>query len=194
MKGGRSMKECRVGTLDVGRFLILSPCLDEETMEAIRNAPKPDTVAGVPVPDSLDIVKVGQFIELTEMRTDYELLHVPCRELLRMSDAEIAQAKVYEVYGFSSWCVREVGRIAGLFAQCRVEPTAEEVQAGIGRMDYGWPGLADYYARRMGIHDPDYVLKRVGILKLWLALKIDADGRKYERRLAEIMNAKMRRA
>lgn len=187
------MKECRVGTLDVGRFLILSPCLDEETMEAIRNAPKPDTVAGVPVPDSLDIVKVGQFIELSEIRTDYDLLFVPCRELLRMSDAEITGAKVYEVYGFAAWCVREVGRIAGLFAQCRVEPTAEEVQAGIGRMDYGWPGLADYYARRMGIHDPDYVLKRVGILKLWLALKIDADSRKFERRLSEIVNKKMKR-
>lgn len=179
--------------MDVGRFLVLSRCLDEDTAAAIRNAPKPETVAGVAVPDSLNAIKVGQFVELSEMRTDYDLLYVPCKELLRMSDAEVAAAKVYEVYGFSAWCVSEVGRIAKLFEQCRIEPTAEERQAGIGRMDYGWPGLADYYARRMGIHDPDYVLKRVGILKLWLALKMDADSRMFERRLADIMNNKMKR-
>lgn len=173
-------------------FLIIEECLDAESRAAFLDAPKPDAVGGRPVPATLDEIKVGQFIELVEMKEAYDILTVPCRELLHMSDKEVMDADAMEVWGFSRWCVSEVARIGALFEQCRVEPTPEEMRAGVDALHYGWFGLIDYYAQRMGIIDHDYVLKRVGVMRLWQCLKMDADRRKYERRLQEAARAKVK--
>lgn len=187
------MRVMTLGNMKVSDFLVLSKCLDGETVAALQRAPKPGQVAGVDVPDDLAKMKVGLFIDLAEMKTDTDILFVPCKELLRMSDKEIMDAPVYEVYGFSRWVVSEVERIGKLFGQCRIEPTAEERQAGAGRTDNGWFGLIDWFARRMGITDHDYVLKQVGIMRVWNCMKIDAETRLYERRLNEVYKQKAKR-
>lgn len=172
-------------------FLILSDVSSnqDEVSRQMDNIPKPATVGGVETPDTLNDLTLGQLIKLQSIETAMDVLIVPCRELLGLTDDRIMACDVEQVLGFSMWTAKEVSRINKLFASTSVPPTPEEVRAGINQMQFGTFGLIDYFATRMGITDHALV-ENVPWVRVYKCLDIDSKRYIFQRRLQKILSEK----
>ena len=70
--------------MTVKEFLILSDVASNATelLEQIGKLPKPDFVAGVRVPETLNDLTIGQLMELQSVRNGIDCIMVPCRVVL----------------------------------------------------------------------------------------------------------------
>ena len=71
-------------------------------------------------------------------------------------------------------------------------PTAEEIRAGINKMNFGVFGMIDWYARRMGITDHEEVMS-VPWVRVYKCLDMDSQTNEYHKRLTKIRNDEYRR-
>ena len=76
-----------------------------------------------------------------------------------------------------------------LFQSTIVNPTKEEIAAGIERLRFGPFGMVDWFAQRMHIADHDQVMA-LPWLRLYECARIDARRAEYERRLRDIYQQK----
>lgn len=177
--------------MTVKEFLILSNVASNaaELLDQIGKLPKPDFVAGVRVPETLNDLTIGQLMELQSIRNGIDCIMVPCRVVLGLSIDKIEKCGVADILGFSTWVTREVERITKLFETTSVVPTPEERRAGVDKLSFGLFGLVDYYATRMGITDHEQV-ECVPWVRVYKCLDMDAEKIRYERRLREIYQNK----
>lgn len=177
--------------MTVREFLILSEVAanPEEVKGQIEMLPKPDSILALPIPDTLNDISVGKLIELQSISDVSGLLFTPCKVLLGLSKKKVLLCRASEVLGFSSWVAKEVERINKLFASTNVKPTPEERGAGIDDLAFGFFGMIDWYALRMGITDHEEV-ERVPWVRVYKCLDMDAKKIRYERRLREIYQNK----
>ena len=168
--------------MTVKEFLILSDVASNaaELLEQIGKLPKPDFVAGVRVPETLNDLTIGQLMELQSVRNVIDCIMVPCRVVLGLPIDKIEKYEAADILGFSTWVTREVERITKLFETTSVAPTPEERRAGVDKL---------YYATRMGITDHEQV-ESVLWVRVYKCLDMDAEKIRYERRLREIYQNK----
>jgi hypothetical protein len=92
------------------------------------------------------------------------------------------KAPAIEMLGLRNMVVSEQERIAGLFQSLSREPEAAEIMAGIDKMNFGMFGLADWYARRMGINNHDDAFNTPWV-RIWQCRKNDIEENEYQKRL-----------
>ncbi len=162
-----------------------------EISERMQELPKPAKVGRQTVPDSLDGLTLGELAELQDIPED-EVFTRPARVLLGLTPRQLEKCRAAEVIGFGVWVAREVKRISGMFAAIPSSISAEEKRAGLDKLNFGIFGMADAYARRMGIADQEYVLACVPWLRVWQCMMNDAKTEACQRRLREIYSEKNR--
>lgn len=175
--------------MTVKDFLILSDVSSsqEEITSQMEKLPRPVKVGDVATPDTLNDLTFGQLIKLQSISTTMDVILLPCRELLGLTDEEIMMCDAEQVMGFSMWAAKQVEKINNLFASTSVPPTPEEARAGIEQMQFGMFGLIDYFATRMGITDHEQV-ESVPWVRIYKCLDIDAKRYVFQRRLRKILS------
>lgn len=155
----------------------------------LESIPKPERFMKHKLPDDLNHLNMGELITLQSIRTTYDLLTVPAKVLFGADERQILNADAIQVLGLGIWVSKEIKRINKLFAKTNIPPTAEEEQAGAGRMNFGPFGMIDYFARRMGITDHETV-ERVPWVRVYKCMDMDAQVSRYQRRLRTILSKK----
>lgn len=155
----------------------------------IMGAPRPLMVGNRATPENLDAMTMGQMLSLSGLDDSWSMFYGVCREFLGMTDAEVDNADAAQVVLFTGWCAGELKKLTNLFSKIKSSHTAEEIRAGVERLDYGAFGLVDWYAKRMGITDHDEVMN-VPCLRVYQCLKMDSEREEYEKRLAKIYRDK----
>lgn len=163
-------------------------CSDKENIVAqIKQAPKPEKVGAVAVPEDMSDLTFGQLIMLLSCTDEDGFVQTAC-EVFGIAD--IQSAKAEDAWGFLMWVQHSVVSIAERFNKCHIEPTAEEIQAGANRMSFGWFGLIDWFAQRMHItHEQSENTCWLYVLR---SLEIDTEKQRYERRFRLIQERKMK--
>ena len=175
--------------MNLRKFLHISKAMDKESNKMIPALSKPQFVGKVKVPDNLNLITYGQWLELQQIATEWDLLFLPAKILLDIDESELLKYDFREVVGFTNFVLSELIRIGDLFASCQIEPTQEERQAGCEELKSGIFGILDWYARRMYIQNHDDVLK-IGWLRIYNAMKLDKETTEYQRRLQKIYQNK----
>ena len=173
--------------MTVKDFLLLREVLrEEDAREWMNELPKPLSICGKIVPDTLDDLTIGELIELQNIGSDYDVSFKPCMILFGLPEIKVREEEASKIYGLFMWVTSELERINKLFAKTSIAPTSEETQAGIEELQFGMFGLIDHYATRMGITDHECV-ERVPWVRVWKCLDMDAQRAKFQRRLQKIL-------
>lgn len=170
-------------------FVILADVIANgaEVLEQIKKLPRPRTLGGVTVPSNLNGLNLGQYLALGMLNQDNALTS-PAEIILGITPKQIAEEPAEAVLGFDNFVALEVERINKLFASTRVQPTEDEIKAGVDDLEFGPFGIIDYFALRMGIdHD---AAEATPWLRVYKCLDIDAKKNAYERRLRKVINNK----
>lgn len=161
--------------------------LEDDQIEALKDVACPARVGRVEAPQDLNDLTLGQLIQLESIGAEKGVF-AAIAEVLLDKDAEWAQrAPALEMLGLRNMVVREQDRIAALFASLGREHTAAEVMAGVENLNFGMFGLADWYARRMGISDHDDAFNTPW-LRIWQCRKNDMEESEYREKLHKIQN------
>lgn len=169
-------------------FVILAECISniDEVVQNAREMPKPSTLGGVPVPDNLNHITYGTYIKLTQLG---DKLFTDAPKLLLNCD--VMDEPYSTVIRFGEWVASELARIGQLFASTKVEPTAEEKQAGVDKLHFGIFGIIDWFAQRMHIsHDE---VEKVNWMIIYKCLDIEAERTRFNRRLRAVLNNNTKR-
>ncbi|NDW09501.1 hypothetical protein [Dysgonomonas sp. 520] len=160
----------------------------DEEMQAIL-----DSVKDLPLKDEFNLdfneLLFGQLCQLQSMQTVGDLFIRSFWILLKIEEENLMKEKAADCLRFV-WHVKEgLERITKLFEAIRHKPTPEEIQAGIGKMDHGFFGTADWYARRMGITDHEEVFQ-TNWMRIYQAMKIDHDNNQFQENYRKLMERK----
>lgn len=166
----------------VADVLRWEPYLEADQVSALKEVACPARVGRRAVPQDLNDLTLGQLITLEEIGANTGVFAAIAVVLLGRSPEWAMKAPAMEMLGLRNMVVREQDRIAGLFAMLTREHTAAEIMAGVDKLDFGMFGLADWYARRMGITDHDRVFETPW-LRIWQCRKNDIEEADYLKRL-----------
>ena len=180
--------------MTVKEFIKISDLVQNMTVlqQRLESLPKPYRVGKVKTMSTLNDLSLGELMQLQVIGTTREFLFVPCKVLLDMDEKQVLRADATEILGFVYWVAKEVKRINKLFASTNVPPTPEERQAGVDRLNFGFFGLVDYYAQRMGISNHEEV-ECVPWIRVYKCLDMDAKRVMFERRLRNVLNKDAKR-
>lgn len=177
-------------------FCVLLPVLTEDTQKQLARLVAPKKCAGIDCPKDLQLVTYGMLCKLQQLgngkdyvSTAMQILHT----LLGIESAQAMKAPAKEVIGVVSMVAREMRRIGDLFNSIKKENTSEELQAGVDGLDFGTFGIADWYAKRMGITDHEDAYNTPW-QRIYECMRIDHEQSEYEQRLRKIYENKNRRA
>ena len=158
-------------------------------LKAVENDRSPK-FAHKQVPESLDDITLGDLVDLQAMKTTDDFIFEPPKIILGLSKETILECTVYEVFSFVSFVKSEIERIVKLWDKIKYKPTPEELQAGINTINHGFFGIADWYARRMGITDQQAVFDTVKWLRVYTCIKNDNENSKFEKKYRDVLNNK----
>ena len=170
-------------------FLHIQQALTDEVEMTAENFPKPSRLCGRQVPNNLDSLMFEQLCRLQTIRNVHALLLIPPEIILGLPAAKIMRTSARDAIRFAIWVGTEIERINKLFQSTIVNPTKEEIAAGIERLRFGPFGMVDWFAQRMHIADHDQVMA-LPWLRLYECARIDARRAEYERRLRDIYQQK----
>lgn len=169
----------------VADVLHWEPYLEADQIAALKEVTPPARIGLTDAPQSLEDLTLGQLIQLEQIGAEKGVF-AAIAEVLLGKDADWAmKAPALPMLGLRNMVVSEQDRIAGMFRSLVREPEAAEVMAGIDKLDFGMFGLADWYARRMGITDHDEVFD-TSWLRIWQCRKNDIEEADYQKRLQNI--------
>lgn len=132
----------------------------------------------------------GQRIDLSEIRTWYDLLFLPQRILNGLSDSSIMLMPFYSAFNFGMSVVKELERMAKRDKETfKYNPTSEEIRAGYHNLDFGVFGIVDRIAQRMHIANHDDVFD-IPEKRVYAMLHIDYKNAMYQRSLNELSKKK----
>lgn len=171
----------------------LTGFITEAHIHALMNRPRPSELCGVPFPENLDHITLIQLHRLRGIKNDITCFSTLIDVILGIPYEKVVKAPAYIVISAGAWIMKELERISRAFSAIKTSYTAEELSAGVKSLDFGYYGMADCYARRMGITDPDEVMNNVPWLKIWHAMKMDNDIDKYRRRLQNVYKEKSKK-
>lgn len=169
----------------VADVLHWEPFLEAEQIDALKDIATPARVGGRIAPQDLNDLTLGQLIQLEAIGAEKGVFAAIAIVLLDEDEKWAATAPAMEMLGLRNMVVSEQERIAGLFKSLHREPEPAEIMAGIENLNFGMFGLADWYARRMGISDHDEAFDTPW-LRIWQCRKNDMDEADYQKRLQNI--------
>lgn len=162
----------------------LKPLFDQ-----LDSGEHPEFILKKNVPKNLNELTFGQLIQLQLIKTNEDVLFVPPMVILGISKEDVLKCRVFDVIRFMLFVKRELERIAKLFSDIQYKPTQEEIQAGINNINNGIFGTIDWFAKRMGIIDHEYV-ELIPWVRIYQCAKIDNNNALFERRLRNILTKK----
>lgn len=165
-------------------FNILAEVADnlDDVLEQIKALPAPKYVCGKRVPDNLNTLSYGEYLQLLDAKGN--IFSLAPLLVLGIEDATNEDADT--LLGFIGWVGKQLQEITNLFASTSIPPTKEEKMAGIEKLNFGTFGILDWYALRMGITDHAEV-ERVPWLRIYKCLDMEKQRTLFQRRLRQIM-------
>lgn len=162
--------------------------LSEETKKQLLALPCPDTIGGKPCPQDLNDITFEQLATLWDLKEE-NAITLPLQVLMGLDEPQIAMTATLEAMGFLNMVYKELAMINGAFAACNTPPTQEEKMAGIDKLSFGAFGMADWYARRMGMtnHDEAFATKWTRIYQCY---KNDKEVERFQKRYHDIISKK----
>lgn len=129
-----------------------------------------------------DDLKFRELIDFQErIKTFEDLMFLPLLRLFGLNRRAVLISSAFDVLRFALYVKDELERITKLFNAIRYTPSAEEVRAGIHKLNHGFFGTIDWYARRMGYRNHDEVVE-VNWTVIYQCLKIDYENNQFQRR------------
>lgn len=171
----------------VADVLRWEPFLEDDQVNALKEIACPARVGAVEAPQDLNDITLGQLIQLEAIAAEKGVFAAIAEVLLDKDEAWAMRAPAFEMLGLRNMVVAEQDRIAALFASLTRDHTAAEIMAGIENLNFGMFGLADWYARRMGISDHDEAFNTPW-LRIWQCRKNDIEESEYKERLQKIQH------
>lgn len=175
----------------VADLLRWEPYLEDDQVEALKAVACPARVGLIEAPQDLNDITLGQLVRLEAIGAEKGVFAAIAEVLLEKDEAWAMRAPALEMLGLRNMVVAEQERIANLFASLGREHTAAEVMAGIEKLNFGMFGLADWYARRMGITDHDEAFETPWV-RVWQCRKNDQEEADYQRRLQTVQTNMMK--
>ena len=169
----------------VAAVLHWEPYLEADQIAALKEIAPPARVGPIEAPQDLNDITLGQLIQLEAIGAEKGVFAAIAVVLLGKDEEWAAKAPAMEMLGLRNMVVKEQDRIAGLFKSISRDPEPAEVMAGIEGLNFGMFGRADWYARRMGIHDHDDAFNTPW-LRIWQCRKNDIEEGEYQKRLQKI--------
>ena len=166
----------------VADLLHWEPYLTVEQLDELKAVACPAEIGRKQAPQDLNDITLGQLIQLEVVGAEKGIFAAIAVVLLGRSEERAMSAPALPMLGLRNMVVAEQDRIAGLFKMLEREPDAAEVMAGIDKLNFGMFGLADWYAKRMGIQDHDAVFDTPWI-RIWQCRKNDIEQGEYQERL-----------
>lgn len=151
------MKRTSIKT--VGDFLKWEPFMTDEYKGELLNVECPATFLGKEAPQSLNHLTLEGLCRLQDARGLAGVFEAIGAVLYDLTPAQVRKLPAVPMFGLGNMVARELQRIADLFALLHRELTAAEIMAGAEKLNFGIFGLADWYARRMGITNHDDVFR-----------------------------------
>ena len=149
----------RTEIINVADLLRWEPVLSEAVLEDLASIQPPAIFKGVETPQSLDLLSLEDLLRLQEANAQNALIYGIFAVFYGMTPEETDKAPAIAAAGLRNFVSAELKRIEDLFAGLGREFTATEILAGAESLNFGVFGLADWYARRMGITNHDDVFK-----------------------------------
>ena len=171
----------------VADVLRWEPFLEADQIDALKEIACPARVGTTEAPQDLNDITLGQLIQLEAIAAEKGVFAAIAEVLLDKDEAWAMKAPAMEMLGLRNMVVAEQDRIAALFASLTRDHTAAEIMAGIENLNFGMFGLADWYARRMGISDHDDAFNTPW-LRIWQCRKNDIEESEYKERLQKIQH------
>ena len=171
----------------VADVLRWEPYLEDDQVDALKAVACPARVGLIEAPQDLNDITLGQLIRLEEIGAEKGVFVAIAEVLLDKDEAWAMKAPALEMLGLRNMVVAEQDRISGLFASLAREHTAAEIMAGVEKLNFGMFGLADWYARRMGISDHDEAFETPWV-RIWQCRKNDQEEAEYQKRLQRVQN------
>lgn len=141
-------------------------------------------------PQSLDGITLEELCRLQDIAALRGCIFAAGEVLLGMTPPEVLKAPLLPMLGLRNMVERELARIAALFEGLTREFTAAEIMAGAEKLNFGMFGLADWYARRMGLGSHDDAFATPWI-RIYQCRKNDLEEAEYRERLQEIRTREM---
>ena len=151
------MKRTSIKT--VGDFLKWEPYMTEEYKGELLNVECPATFLGKEAPQSLNHLTLEGLCRLQDAKGLAGVFEAIGAVLFGLTPEQVLKLPAVPMFGIGNMVARELQRIAELFALLHRELTAAEIMAGAEKLNFGIFGLADWYARRMGITNHDDVFR-----------------------------------
>ena len=170
-------------------FIRFESILPDAQLEALRQVERPLMMGHHVLPPSLDGLTLEQLSRFWAVTCTADLMIVTGEVLLGWSKRKVLRSPALPMIGLCNWVSAELTRICALWEQARLPRTSEEMQAGFDRLSFGVFGIADWYARRMGMHNHDEAFATPWP-RIWQCLMNDTEEAAYARRLNEIYTNK----
>lgn len=166
----------------VADVLRWEPYLEDDQIAALKAVPCPARIGRKEAPQDLNDLTLEQLVRLEDIGRNRGVFAAIAEVLLGKDEAWAMKAPALPMLGLRNMVVAEQDRIAGLFSSLSREHEAAEIMAGIEQLNFGMFGLADWYARRMGITDHDEAFATPW-LRIWQCRKNDLEEAEYQKRL-----------
>lgn len=183
------MKRTQIKT--VADLLHWEPYLTDAQIEDMKATPCPASIEGIAAPQDLNDITLGQLIQLEQIGAEKGIFAAIAEALFQKNEEWAMNAPAAEMLGLRNMVLTEQQRISQLFAALHREPTAAQVMAGIEKLNFGMFGLADWYARRMGISDHDAAFNTPW-LRIWQCRKNDQEEAEYNERHMKVQQQLMK--
>ena len=176
-------------------FVALMPYMTSESIQSLVLIEPPATFNRKPVPKDFQLATFGMLTRLQTAPEDNDYLKTCCALVsvfTGMAPERVASRPAIEVLGIVNMLQREMERIGKLFQSLNADKTSEEVNAGIDKLNFGAYGIADWYAKRMGIVDHEEVFATPWA-RIFQCMKIDFENNEFEKRYRKIVEQKYKR-
>lgn len=174
------------------QFVALMPYMTMDTIKSLVLVQPPKVYCKRTIPENLQFVTYGTLVSLQNAAKTNDYLLTCCSlvsVLTGLHPDRVASTPARMVLGIVNMVQREMERIGKLFSSLDTDHTSEEMSAGIERLNFGSFGIADWYAKRMGIVDHEEVFATPWA-RIYQCLKIDHENNEFERRYRKIMERK----
>ena len=171
-------------------FLTLSEFITEDSMKRLRECEYRGRIGDHETLKDINAWNYGELMDAGKLFSSQDTMVEGVCRFAEMTEKEVMNAPAQDVVAFVNFMVSEIKRAGDLFESCHVEPTFEERRAGIDKLQFGLFGVLDWYARRMGIIDHEWVMENVRWIYIYKCLQMDTENNKYERRLQKILYSK----
>lgn len=160
--------------------------LDERMTARLQGVECPPKVMGVEAPKSLEGLTFEALCKLWSVGSTEEWFVAVGDVFLNLPREKVLRAKVLPMLGLANWVAKEMERVNGLWEAIPSTHSPEELMAGCKNLNFGVFGIADWYARRMGMTNHDEAMQTPWV-RIYQCMKNDAEETVYRKRLNEII-------